>query len=446
MIELKRTKALKGEFSAPLDRELCFTYMVCAMFSKGTTEIQCYPKSGVDYILFLEWLDHLDVGHSFEEEHLFIEGQGEAFTPILNSNLVLSQCIGANALLISLLSLNIKNKLTIFGKSYQIAPIKSLAQSSQTFSVESLPNSQYKLDYLKVPELKSYREFASCKPDFRNMLILHHMVKQENFEWKEPYSIHDHLIHALHTFGAEVKIQKNNPQEMDELQRRLARIRGIKTERSCITKINWKPLRAKKSYLPGDTLYAAFLVLIASLIPGSNILVQRTLQNPSRSGFFTGVRRLGAHCEPTKKREKNGEASADLKVKYVKELRSRKLSGELIQTSIQEFPLLSVIASFADGESILRDLSEVRYPDQDVLRVLAENLRSAGLEVGEFHDGLVLRGRDEIDSGLFNGNLHPSITLSAYAMAFCCHGTSQLNDLASIPNLFPGLMETFISK
>lgn len=157
-------------------------------------------------------------------------------------------------------------------------------------------------------------------------------------------------------------------------------------------------LPAFSTVIPGDPSSAAFLALAASLAEDGKLVIEDVGINPTRTGFLSVLRRMGANVEVTGRGERLGEPVGDLVV------RPSPLAGTVVQemevpTLIDEVPILAVAASRAQGETVFHGVAELRVKESDRLHLLATNLRRIGVEAEATADTLVVRGSDRPPRG-----------------------------------------------
>lgn len=189
----------------------------------------------------------------------------------------------------------------------------------------------------------------------------------------EPVPTRDHSERMLKGFGADIAV------ETDGEGARVIRIRGE------------AELRPQIMEVPGDPSSAAFFVVAALLVPGSDLLVRNVGLNPTRAALFQVLRAMGGQIEELGRREVGGEPVADLRVRH-SALRGVDVDPALAPSMIDEFPVLFVAAALAAGRTVTRGLEELRVKESDRLAVMATALAAIGARVEEREDGLVIDG------------------------------------------------------
>jgi len=276
----------------------------------------------------------------------------------------------------------------------------------------------------------------------RNKKIIECLLDGLPFHCEEKIAIKDSLIRELAAYGAELKWWQDGPDESDELARRMAKLQGKKNERKWICDIPPVPaLLARDRFIPGDVTQAAFLALSASLISDSDIVAKAVNLDPSRAGIFGAFRRLGADIEIVARHEKGRDVWGDLRIKKAKMLSGRRLGPDVLQTCIDEIPLLAVLACFAEDETIFK------IPDwaidfyTPILAAIYENLKIAGIECGLYEDGLILRGKEEIEADGFDCKNIPILGLALHILNKKAKSKEAVKGIECVENIWPGVLD-----
>ncbi len=188
----------------------------------------------------------------------------------------------------------------------------------------------------------------------------------------EPVPTRDHSERMLAGFGAELWVEELGGE-------RVIRIRGE------------AELRPQVIEVPGDPSSAAFFIVAALLVPGSELTIENVGLNPTRAGLITVLRAMGGSIEEVNPRLVGGEPVADLLVKH-SPLTGIEVDPAVAPSMIDEFPALFVAASLAEGRTITSGLDELRVKESDRLTVMAAALTGAGARIYEREDGLVIDG------------------------------------------------------
>jgi 3-phosphoshikimate 1-carboxyvinyltransferase len=190
----------------------------------------------------------------------------------------------------------------------------------------------------------------------------------------EPVMTRDHTEKMLRGFGAELEI------ETDREGARHIRLQGQGR------------LTGQTIVVPGDPSSAAFPLVAALIVPGSDIVRENVLMNPTRTGLIATLLEMGASIELLNGRDAGGEDVADLRVRH-SELRGVTVPADRAPSMIDEYPVLAVAAAFAEGETLMQGLDELRVKESDRLAAVACGLEANGIDCTEGRDFLAERGR-----------------------------------------------------
>jgi 5-enolpyruvylshikimate-3-phosphate synthase len=274
----------------------------------------------------------------------------------------------------------------------------------------------------------------------RIRILLQALLHELPLALEEKATTRDQLCGMLAFFGAPILIETTGAEEMDELARRMARLQGQKFEKKFLTKLEpCKVLAGKEVFVPGDPTEACALAILASVIPGSEATIRNVCLNPGRAGAFNALKRMGANIEVVQKKERYGDQFGSIRVQSCKRLVGRKFSADIMMTCTEEVPLLSIAASLAEGESILRLPEHEAKERHRVLEIMTANLKKAGVEVGVYEEGIVVRGREELDSASFDAREEPGVALALTVLGRIAHGHTELDGSECLELEFPGL-------
>ena len=189
----------------------------------------------------------------------------------------------------------------------------------------------------------------------------------------EPIPTRDHSERMLRGFGAELTV------DVESNGTRVIRIRGE------------ADLKPQVIEVPGDPSSAAFFMVAALVVPGSDLIIENVGLNPTRAGLVEVLRAMGGSIEELNAREVGGEPVADLRVRH-SQLKGIAVDPALAPSMIDEFPVLFVAAALAEGTTVTTGLDELRVKESDRLSVMAQALSAAGVRLWEQEDGLTIEG------------------------------------------------------
>jgi len=233
---------------------------------------------------------------------------------------------------------------------------------------------------------------------------------------REPHPTRDYTERMLSAFGVDIEFSPG-----------FARLRG------------GQRLRATDVAVPADVSSAAFFLVAASIVPGSELRLRQVGLNPRRTGLLTALRMMGADIREDNAGTHGGEPVADLRVRYAP-LHGIEVPETLVPDMIDEFPALFIAAACAEGPTVVRGAAELRVKESDRLGVMAAGLRTLGLQVDETPDGAT------VHPGTLHGGEISSQHDHRIAMAFAvaaqrATGEVLIRDVETVATSFPGFAE-----
>ncbi|MEO0772043.1 MAG: 3-phosphoshikimate 1-carboxyvinyltransferase [Pseudomonadota bacterium] len=216
----------------------------------------------------------------------------------------------------------------------------------------------------------------------------------------------DHSERMLAGFGATIETEETN-------------------EGRIITLKGQPELKPQTIVVPRDPSSAAFPVCAAIITEGSDVLVPNIGLNPTRSGLFTTLREMGADLTYENEREEGGEPVADLRARFSPDLKGIRVPPERAASMIDEYPVLSVVASFAEGRTDMPGVKELRVKESDRINAMARGLRACGVSVEDGEDWWAVEG-------LGHGGVTGGVTVETFldhriAMSFMVLGLASQN-------------------
>jgi 3-phosphoshikimate 1-carboxyvinyltransferase len=194
-------------------------------------------------------------------------------------------------------------------------------------------------------------------------------------------------------------------------------------------------LHATDVVVPADFSSAAFFVVAATLVPGSELLLRDVGMNPRRTGLLQALRAMGADIRLENARELGGEAVADISVRHAP-LRGIDVPVEIVADMIDEFPILFVAAAAASGTTRVRGAAELRVKESDRIAVMAKGLRVLGIEVEETPDGAAIRG-GQVGFGKVDSSGDHRCAMSFVVAGLIARGAVRIRDCTNVATSFP---------
>ena len=233
----------------------------------------------------------------------------------------------------------------------------------------------------------------------------------------EAQASRDHTEKMLAHFGAEVTVAPEG-------------------EGRRVTLVGRPELRPTTVVVPADPSSAAFPIVAALIVPGSDIVVEGVMMNPLRTGLLTTLKEMGAHIEALDRHLEGGEEVADLRVRQGT-LRGVDVPAARAPSMIDEYPILAVAAAFASGATRMRGLSELRVKESDRLAAVAAGLAAAGVDCAIDGDDLTVEGGRPRGGGMVSTQMDHRIAMSFLVMGLASLEPMAVDDVAMIATSFP---------
>lgn len=237
----------------------------------------------------------------------------------------------------------------------------------------------------------------------------------------EPEATRDHTERMLAGFGAEITVEDS-------------------PEGRVITLTGQPELNPQNITVPRDPSSAAFPVCAALICAGSDVLVPNIGLNPTRAGLFTTLREMGADLSYENERMEGGEPVADLRARFSPNMVGIEVPPERAASMIDEYPILSVIAAFASGKTVMRGVKELRVKESDRIEAMATGLRANGVEVEDGEDWWIVSGQGSNTvrgGGLCATYLDHRIAMSFVIMGMASKDPVKIDDGSPIVTSFP---------
>jgi len=410
--------ALKGNIRCPRDKSLSHRAAIIGALSRGMTSITGFSFCQ-DCLATVECLRALGAKVEVfpEKEKVTVESDG-LFALREPEEVLDARNSGTTIRLLAGVATGIEGLTILTGdRSLRRRPmrriIEPLRQTGATLGgraqdsfpplfIRGLPKVNAIRHTLKVPsaQVKSALIFAALKGDGFSFI-------------EEPVASRDHTENMLRYTGA-----------------------SIRKEHTTIIVEPCRELQAKPFPLPGDISSAAFLIALATLLPGSHIVVEDVGINPHRTGFLHCLEMMGGKIKVLNQRKEFGEPRADLEVE-ASPLRGCEITAELIPSLIDEIPILAIMASQAEGKTIISGAEELRVKESDRLQAVAQGLKSLGARVEEKVDGLIIEGPVPLQGGAVHSYGDHRIAMSFAVAGFVAQKDVIIEDVACIDISYP---------
>ena len=416
--KVSRKNSLKGTITIPSDKSISHRAVMFSSIAEGECTVGNF-SSGADCHSTLNFFKDLGVDIQFiDEKTLKIKSTGilkpsktsvydcgnSGTTMRLVSGILAGQ--NFNSTLVGDLSLSkrpmkrIIEPLTLMGANITSenghAPLKIIGQKLQGIDYKSkLASAQVK----------------SC-------ILLAGLNAEGETIFAEPYVSRNHTENLFKYLGADIKI---NGSEVT---------------------LNPSKLYAKDINIVGDISSAAFFTVAGLIVPNSDFIIKNVGLNYTRSGIIDVVERMGGNIEILNKTTVSGEEVGDIRVQYTENLKPCVIEGEDIPRLIDELPVIAVLASQADGETIIKDAEDLRNKEADRIKCLVKELSKIGVDIEEHQDGFIVHGKTKLKGNAELESYHDHrLAMSYYIAGLICENEITINGFEWTKISFPEFEE-----
>ncbi|HXW68136.1 MAG TPA: 3-phosphoshikimate 1-carboxyvinyltransferase [Dissulfurispiraceae bacterium] len=422
-VELKKAAGLKGELLLPPDKSISHRAIILASIASGKSRVRNFLKAA-DPLSTVNAFRTLGIEIMGDDRNeITINGKGlyglkEPFDVIDcgNSGTTVRLIAGILAGNPFFSTLTGDASLRQRPMARVIAPLQTMgANIAGRASDTRLPVA------IRGGSLKAlHYEMPVASAQVKSCLILAGLYASGVTSITEPYKSRDHTEKMLYSMGANIESGGSEGP---------IKIKGG-TE-----------LEALDITVPSDFSSAAFFLAAALIVPGSELLIKNVGVNATRTGMINVVREMGASVELFNSREVSGEPIADLYCKTAGMLKAVKITKESIPGIIDEFPILCVLATQAEGIMEIRGAEELRTKESDRIKAMASELRKLGVEIEEYADGIAIKGKKGLTGGSVDSHGDHRIAMAMAVAALVADGITVIDGASCVDISFPGFFE-----
>ncbi len=420
-VEFERSKGLRGEVVPPPDKSISHRAIMFASVAEGKSVVRNFLRAE-DPLSTIRAMRMLGIRiHEAESGDVTIDGKGldgftEPFDVIDCGNSgttirLISGLLSGNSFLSILTG---DDSLKQRPMARVINPLKEMGAFISARGGDRYPPIAIRGGGLKAVNYQMPIASAQVK----SCLILAGLYADGTTIITEPQKSRDHTERMLAAMGADLKVQ------------------GLSVSIKGGSK-----LHAADVTVPADFSSAAFFIAGALVVPGSEIVIKGVGMNPTRTGLLRVLRDMGADLKLENERDVSGEPVADIICSTSKGLKAVSIAAEIVPSLIDEFPILCIIASQADGVTEIRGAKELRVKESDRIRAMATELAKLGVEVQEYPDGIDIKGGAELKGGVVESYGDHRIAMSFSIAALIAQEKVSINNASCVDISFPGFYD-----
>ncbi len=408
----KLTKKLFGTVEIPADKSLSHRAVMLASLADGTSIINNF-SAGKDPLSSLEVCRSLGVNIEFIDDK----------TLKINSNGCFKRCdipldCGNSGttmrLMTGILAGQSFNSVLTGDESLSKRPMKRIIEPLTLMGAEINSNQNKAPLCIKGKKLSAINYISPISSaQVKSCILLAGLQAVGKTVFSEPFLSRNHTEIMLKYMGADIDFSDNH------------------------VSVSPSVLQPKTLKICGDISSAAYFIAAGLIVSGSKIILKNVGVNPTRTGFIDVIHKMGGNIEILNKVNVCGEDVADLKVE-ASDLKSCTIEGEIIPRLIDELPLIAVLATCADGQTIVKDAQDLRNKESDRIKNIVYALKKLGADITETPDGFIVNGKTPLRGGaeIESFNDH-RIAMSMFIAGLVCDDEIAIKDFEWVNISFP---------
>lgn len=414
----KTTKTLKGELTIPADKSISHRAIMFSSLAKGTSTIKNFSL-GADCISTKNLFEQLGVNIEFLDKNLLkVTSDGvlkgiDAPLDCGNSGTTMRLCSG-------ILAGQNFDSILVGDESLSKRPMKRVVAPLTEMGAKIDSNdfkAPLKIFKSELSGITYHSPIASAQ--VKSCILLAGLNASGKTTVVEPYLSRNHTELLLKYMGA--KIETNNS--------------TATVERSILEPVTIN--------IAGDISSASFFIVAGLIVPDSEIIIKNVGLNPTRTGIIDVVKRMGGNIEILSQNEVSGELVGDIKVSY-SELKGCKISGDDIPRLIDELPVIALLATQANGETIVKNAEDLRKKESDRISTIVNGLTSIGANIEEKEDGFIVYGKTKLKGGAELETFHDHrLAMTYYVAGLVCEKEILIKEFEWVNISFPEFKDMF---
>lgn len=418
---LEKVNKLKGNISVPGDKSISHRSLILGSIAQGETRIYNFLDS-LDCLKTLECMQALGAEIDLGKDN-FIKIKGKGLYGLQEPKDMLD--VGNSGTTIRLLTglLSGQNFYSVLNgdNSIRRRPMKRVVEPLRLMGADIWGRKDGQFAPLSVRGNKLnplHYTLPVASAQVKTALLLAGLYAAGETVIKEPLTTRDHTERMLKVMQADIKI--SSPE---------VKIKG------------GKELKSTEIFIPGDISSAAYFIAAASILRDSQILIKHVGVNPTRTGIIKILKMMGAKINILNYQIKSNEPQADLKIEY-SELKGIEIRKEEVPLLIDELPLIAVVATQAQGKTVVSGAKELRVKETDRIKATVNELKKMGADIEEKDDGFIVTGPSRLKEAVCESYNDHRIAMSLAVAALLAEGKTVIKNSECIDISFPGFEKT----
>lgn len=418
---LEKVNKLKGNIFVPGDKSISHRSLILGSISQGETRVYNLLNS-LDCLRTLECMQALGVKIELDENNS-VNIKGKGLYGLQEAKGILD--VGNSGTTIRLLTglLSGQNFYSVLNgdNSIRKRPMKRVVQPLRLMGADiwGREDGHFAPLSIKGSKLNPFQyTLPIASAQVKSALLLAGLYATGETVIREPLSTRDHTERMLEIMRADIKI---SPPEI--------KIKGG-TE-----------LRSTDIFIPGDISSAAYFIAAASILRDSQIIIKQVGVNPTRTGIIEILKKMGTKIDILNYQIKSNEPQADLMIEYSK-LKGVEIKKENVPFLIDELPLIAVVATQAQGKTVVNGARELRVKETDRIKAIVSELKKMGADIEERKDGFTVNGPTRLQGAVCESYNDHRIAMSLAVAALLAEGKTVIKTSECIDISFPGFEKT----
>ena len=417
---VEKKNKLSGEVVIPSDKSLSHRAIMFSSLAKGKTLVKNFSK-GADCHSTLKVFSSLGIEHKFlDEQTLEIISNGILKTP--QSDLDCGNSGTTMRLMSGILASRNFDSVLMGDESLSKRPMKRVIEPLSLMGAEISSNDNkapLKIHGKNLQAIDYNSKLSSAQ--VKSCILLAGLNTEGITKYTEPFLSRNHTELMLEYLGADIKVQGTT------------------------TSITKSELEARDIEIAGDISSAAFFIVAGLITPNSDIIIKNVGLNPTRTGILEVVKKMGGDIEILDKRLLGKEEVGDLRIK-TSNLKATVLEGDVIPKLIDEIPVIAVLATQAEGTTIIKDAQDLRNKESDRITATVRELKKIGADIEETPDGFIINGKKQLKGDAEIETYHDHrLAMSLYVAGLICEKPIKINEFQWVNISFPEF-ETLMNK
>lgn len=418
---LEKVNRLKGNISVPGDKSISHRSLILGSIAQGETRVYNFLDS-LDCLKTLECMQALGAEIDLGKDS-FIKIKGKGLYGLQESKDILD--VGNSGTTIRLLTglLSGQDFYSVLSgdDSIRRRPMKRVIEPLRLMGADIWGRKDGQFAPLSIRGNKLnplHYTLPVASAQVKTALLLAGLYTIGETVVKEPLPTRDHTERMLEIMQADIKI---SPPE--------------------IKVMGGKELKGTDIFVPGDISSAAYFIAAASILKDSQIIIKQVGINPTRTGIIEILKKMGAKIDILNYRTKSNEPRADLMIEYSK-LKGVDIKKENVPFLIDELPLIAVMATQAQGKTVVSGARELRVKETDRIKAIVSELKKMGADIEERKDGFRVNGPTKLQGAVCKSYNDHRIVMSLAVAALLAEGKTVIKNSECIDISFPGFEKT----